>query len=140
MTLDLPTAIVVASMLVSGALIFFAIRVSGLIRVEPHITVQAPVAELPGFVADILQRIDAKLQPPSTPATAEALDKLADEAVHVVEGQKGLRGVDKFKAARAMVLQRAQAQNLAVEDRNVALAIEAAVALMRKPKALPAGN
>lgn len=117
------------------ALTFIAWRLRAPVQVhihQPAMTVQSPPAILPPELMDLMQRLDGKMQPPAQPLVgSEQLDKLVAEAVELVEHVKGVKGPDKFRNARTIVMQRATALGLSVDERTLALSIESAVLARR---------
>lgn len=126
-TLTLPLALLVGLLAVALALVFLAFRVSRVLS----ITVQAPVAQLPDSVLSTLEAVNAKLTPALAPIDDTKLASLVYEAVAMAEQSKN-KGRDRFLIARDYVVQRAEAQRLQVDLRDLALRIEAAVALNKK--------
>lgn len=120
----------------AGALVFLATRLKGGINITvqtPPITVQAPHALLPDSVQMTLDAINAKLTQAKQPASEVEVAGLIYEGVALAEQSK-LKGKDRFFIARDFVNSRASARNLEVDARDVALRIEAAVAVSkRKP-------
>lgn len=119
------------------ALTFLAIRLRAPVQItveQPNLTVQAPNSVLPPELMDLMQRLNEKLAPPTTPAEVEQLDQLVLQGVEMASATKGLTGPDKFRIARDHVLQRASAQHLEIDPRSLALSIESAVALRRVAK------
>lgn len=101
----------------------------------PPMTVTSPPAILPPELLETLRQVQEKLQPPPQPLLDDsALAKLVGEGVALADGMKGVKGPDKFRAARSYVTQQAQARGLAVDDRALALSIEATVLAMRTAK------
>lgn len=130
----------VSAIFLAGSLVWlgFCVRKT----VTMNVTVQPPVAILPPQVEAILNEVNEKLHPPQTTATAAILDGLIQEAILLADeasrkAAHPLKGVEKFRIARDMVLKRAAEQNLEVQPRAVALAIDGAVLMLReKNKAL----
>lgn len=125
--------------LLPGSIVFFAYKVKGMytITVTPNITVQAPTALIPDSVSDTLRRIDEKLAPPLTAMDDDTLTELVEQAVMLADSaQKGLRGPDKFRIARQFVEARAKEKRIEVNERSLALRIEATVAARRVARAL----
>lgn len=135
----------------TGALIYLAHRVRGVVSVnvtqppitvtqppitvhQPDITVQAPTAIIPEHVTDILRRIEEKLEPVTATFDDAELDALVKEAVDVAEASS-MRGFDKFRIAREFIFKRAEVMNVRLDDRDVALRIEAAVVALNRAKA-----
>lgn len=106
-----------------GSIVFLATRVSKALS----ITVQAPTALVPEHVTDLLRRIEERLQPVKPPMSDEAISKLVAEGVRLAEAST-LKGADKFRIAREYVMQRAEVAATTVNERDIALRIEAVVA------------
>ena len=128
---DLQMLIVFVGMftfMLPGSLVFLAISVRKIFNVtvtQPPITVQAPTALIPDYVTEVLRRIDEKMAPPTTPADDAMLGTLVVQAVQLAAQAKGKTGPDRFRTARDFVLQRAREANLSIDDRALALRIEA---------------
>lgn len=132
----LSAALLAGCTLLSVAVGFLAHSVSRAVNVtvtQPPITVnvQAPVSLLPPQVQATLDAIDAKLTPALQPATNEQLAGLVREGVAIAELSK-LKGSDRFRIAKDYVSSRAAAQLIAVNERELGLAIEAEHALSTK--------
>jgi len=149
MTLELPVALLISAALLSGALVFLALKVRGMmtITVMPPI-VPAPVLALPpefeAFLrsnpAAILTNLDERVRPPSPP---QIEPKVADEMIHsiveegrliadqmaVVNARNGVvvSGAEKQREAMRHIKQRMEALNIPLVYRTVALRLEAAV-------------
>lgn len=110
-----------------GSIILLAYKLrSGL-----SITVQAPTALLPERVQTTLDALDAKLQPTKLVLEDNALTGLVYEAVALAEQSK-LKGPDRFRIAQDYVLKRAAALGAEVNVTDVAIRIEAAVAVGKR--------
>jgi hypothetical protein len=117
MTLELPVALLISSALLSGALVFLALKVRGLftitvnqppIDVRPNITVQAPTALLPESVQSTLDAINEKLTPLKPKPDDEKVSTFIVEGVTVAEVTQ-MRGLDKFHIAVKYVNERCDA-------------------------------
>lgn len=127
---DLQWLLIVAAMFtltLPGSLVFLAYSV----RKTVNITVQAPTALLPERVQSTLDAIDTKLQPVTPVLEDTALAGLIYEAVALAEQSK-LKGHDRFRIAQDYVLKRAAALNASVNVIDVAMRIEAAVAMGKR--------
>lgn len=136
----------------AAAVVFLATRAKGMVNVTvtqppitvtqpevtvntPPITVTSPPAILPPELLETLRQVQEKLQPPPQPLLDDSqLLKLVEEGVALAAQMKGVKGPDKFRAARTYVLQQAQGRGLAVDERALALSIEAAVLSARAAK------
>jgi hypothetical protein len=141
MTLELPVALLLSAVLLSGAIVFLAFKVRGMmnvsvtqppIEVRPNITVQAPTALLPESVQMTLNTINEKLTPAKLKPDDEKVSALITESIAVAEASE-MRSFDKFHIAVKYVNERCDALNCERPDpRDLARRIEAAVALSRK--------
>lgn len=127
---DLQWLLIVAAMFactLPGSIVLLAFKLrSGL-----SITVQAPTALLPERVQSTLDAIDTKLQPVTPVLDDTALTGLVYEAVALAEQSK-LKGHDRFRIAQDYVTKRAAALNATVNVTDVAMRIEAAVAVGKR--------
>lgn len=117
-----------------ASIVFLALKVRGMYTItvqQPSVTVQAPVAELPGHVADLLQRIDEKLSPKTIEIGDAAVSLLVEQGVTLATQAPSKSGADKFRIAKNFVLTRLKEQNAAFVERDIALRIEAEVATRR---------
>lgn len=124
MNADVLWALAISGILNFIALTFLAIR----LRAPISITVQSPNAILPERLMATLDAIDAKLQPARITVDESQLSSLVYEGVALAECSK-LKGADRFRIAKDFMLSRLNAMNANVDERDIALRIEAAVAV-----------
>jgi len=128
----------------AGSIFFLAVKLRSLFEVtvstppvtvnQAPITVQAPQALLPEALMETLQAINEKLSTEQRPMDGDQLKDLIEEGVTLAESSTEHKGVDKFKIAKNYVIDMARGRNLTIEDRSVALGIEAEVAFRRLAK------
>ena len=138
MTPDVIVVLQFLAFLNFAALVFIAWRLRAPIQVhihQPPMTVQSPPAILPPELMDLMRSLDDKLKPAALPPVTDTqLDKLVEEGVLLAERRTGAKGPDKFRVARNHVLDSARGLGLTLDERALALRIEAVVLAQRHPK------
>lgn len=124
-------AVALFALTLPASIVFLALKVRGMYTItvqQPSVTVQAPVAELPGHVADLLQRLNEKLSPKTIEVGDAAVSLLVEQGVTLASEALNKNGRDKFRIAKNFVITRLKEQNAAFAERDIALRIEAEVA------------
>lgn len=111
------------------ALTFLAIRM----RAPIVVNVASPTALLPESVQLTLDALNEKLKPAKVSPRDDQLSSLVYEGVALAETSKS-KGVDRFKIAKDFVLSRCTTLNYDFGERDIALRIEAAVAVNKKAR------
>lgn len=109
------------------ALTFLAIR----LRAPIQITVQSPHAVLPERLMATLDAVDLKLTPAKVKLRDDEVSSIVYEGVALAEVSK-LKGTDRFNIAKNFTMSRCKSLNAEFDERDLALRIEAAVAINKK--------
>ncbi len=122
----------IVGLLNAVALTYLAFRLRAPVQVTVHTL--APHSVLPPELMDTLSRVNEKLSPPAHAMESSKLTELVHEGVVLAAQPTGIKGSDRFRTARSYVLQMAKAQNITVDERALALQIEANVATRKAQK------
>ena len=136
----LSLAFAASACIFSSALVFFALKVQGMI----HITVQAPTAIIPEHVERILSEVNEKLHPERPKLSPEeqeaAIADIVREARLVAEQMEAnnrklgheVTGAEKQREAVRYITKRLEPLNIDLNYNAIALRLEAEVAGAKK--------